>query len=181
MNFTEKIWLESRAGGKTARQTGHHYIIIIITAWPEVPPVRDGDGDDPEYKAEDAHENQSSTQCCLPLPTAGAAARVGGPRGPWSAHPPAAAAGLRGGRGGGGGGGPHCYHIPLTSTQDRSENCSPVTIQLSTIISNVCWGTALGTTFPLSIPTITGTVTKISGPAFVWSISLVDNYQIHSG
>ena len=159
-------------------------IINIIIAGPEVPPVRDGDGDDPEYKAEDAHENQSSTQCCLPLPTARAAARVGRPRGPWSVHPPAAAAGLRAGRGGAGtgGGDPHCYHILLTSTQDRSENCSLVTIQLSTIISNVCWGTALDTTFPLSIPTITGTVTKISGPAFVWSSnSLVDNYQIHSG
>ena len=102
MNFTGKTWFE--AGGDIARQTD-----LNITAGSEVSPVRDGDGNDCQDKAEDPQEHHGSAQCRLPLPAGGPA--VGRPRGSWSAHP---------GGGGAGAGGVFLSYIFLTSTQGCS-------------------------------------------------------------
>ena len=106
MNFTKKNWLRDRWRYCTADWPQ-------LTAWSEVSPVRHGDGNHSQDKAEDPHENQGSTKCCLPLSTAGAA--LTRPRGSWSAHP---GGGRSDGGGGGGGGVPHCHILlSLTSTQ----------------------------------------------------------------
>ena len=127
MNFTRNTRFE--AGGDIARQTE-----LNITAGSEVSPVRDGDGNDCQDKAEDAEEHHSSAQCRLPLPARGPA--VGRPRGSWSAHPGDVGSG--GGGGGGGDGGVfHSHILPLLHAagcflslwdRSRSENCYQVTV-----------------------------------------------------
>ena len=130
-------------------------------------PVRDGDGNHSQDKAEDPHEHQGSTQCRLPLPTARPVGPVSWARGSWSPHLVAA----DGGGGGGGDGG-----VPLSH---------PPSLQHSSVFSLTGLKTAIWL-LQLSFPMFAGGLHISSFQAndhwhcdqdigaFVWSYSVVN-------